>query len=174
MRCYGRLEFKLYSDSHDARYPGIVTIAYQYHPCFGKEIRTTRQFPESSELEIVIGDARQLIPQWMTDQTVCRQFTSSPTARSNVPALVALHQFLWRLKNPPAVGTLSPNHNPSIQGENHETIPPTRGDIGAVRSPLTGMGRFAGTGEGATNPTAQPVDRRSLSNPTPVREALSC
>ena len=90
--------FRVQLCSHDARYPGTVKIVYPAHPLCGRDVRVTREYEGPPGCwEVAVGQARQLIPKWMTDELFCRRLTYGTDPRSCLGALRELRAFLGSL-----------------------------------------------------------------------------
>jgi len=155
--------FSVQSQQHDARYQGIsVTIYYPIHPHFGKMMPVTRDFggDGGGHWEIAIGEARQLIPKWMTDRGFCDRLTFGATPRSCLTALQELRRFLSGLTEPKPAAKLSCIVGRTATGERHEAASQTT-SAGSLRSTAAQVRELGRTGEARGDRTpGQIADRR--------------
>ena len=91
------LEFTLQRACHDARYQGIVTVWYPFHPFFREhDFCVMRKFGcrnvEYLDLQGPLG--RQAVPSWAVDADLCAQMTCGLQPATDLPALLELVRWL--------------------------------------------------------------------------------
>ncbi len=141
--------FRVQSYSQDARYQGItVTIYYPLHPLFGKQVKVTRDFGDvrGGHWEIVIGNDRQSIPKWMTDEASCKLLDFGETPRSCIAALRHLRDFLLGLTCADRKAMFSRSKKLPSTGEPHDDTEQSA-TSGPVRSQASGVRTDTRAGE---------------------------
>jgi hypothetical protein len=91
------LEFTLQRARHDARYQGIVTVLYPFHPFFREhDFCVMRKFGcgDVEYLDLQGSKIRQAVPTWAVDADFCAQMTCGLQPASDLPALLELARWL--------------------------------------------------------------------------------
>ena len=84
---------RFYSTRNDARYPSDAIVHYPLHPLYGRSalpIRRRLGTGGTEQLDLEVGQQRQVAPAWMTDEQLCARMTVGFDPRCSMPALLEL------------------------------------------------------------------------------------
>lgn len=84
---------RFYSTRNDARYPSEAIVHYPLHPFHGRgalPIRRRLGTGSTEQLDLEVGQQRQVVPAWMTDEQLCARMTIGFDPRCSMAALLEL------------------------------------------------------------------------------------